>query len=432
MTLFKTSFFSALAVLVKLATSLYLSKVLAIYVGPAGYGVIGQFQSLVSMVITFASGATNTGVTKYTAEYETDPVRQHAVWATAATIGLLGAIVFGCALILLREPLSRWILDSPAHSDVVIWLALSLGLVVMNGLMLAILTGRKAVRQLVAANIVGSLISAAVATVLVTAQGLWGALVALAVSQAIACGFTAWMFQRVCKVRWRDLIGTIDPAIAKALGGFVLMAATTAVVAPIGQIVIRDQLAVSLGWENAGLWQALLKISETHLLLFTATLSFYLLPRFSEIRLGNELQSEVLSGYLFVVPLVAISGLMIYFFRESLVEILLTEDFLPLTKVLGLQLIGDALKICSWVMSFTMVSHARTRAFVVTEVLFTAIYVLATVVLARYYGLAGTAVAYSVTYLIYWATMYWLFRGLVARLRREELASLEPTGPREV
>ena len=68
MTLLGTSFFSALAVLTKLATSLYLNKILAVYVGPAGYGVIGQFQSLVSMVTTFASGAVNTGVTKYTAE----------------------------------------------------------------------------------------------------------------------------------------------------------------------------------------------------------------------------------------------------------------------------------------------------------------------------------------------------------------------------
>ena len=69
MTLLGTSVLSALAVLAKLATSLFLSKVLAVYVGPAGYGIIGQFQSLISMVTTFASGATSNGVTKFTAEW---------------------------------------------------------------------------------------------------------------------------------------------------------------------------------------------------------------------------------------------------------------------------------------------------------------------------------------------------------------------------
>ena len=423
MTLFRTSFLSALAVLAKLATSLFLNKVLAVYVGPAGYGVIGQFQSLVSMVTTFASGATNAGVTKYTAEYATEPARQRAVWTTAATMGLLGALVFGFGLILARKSLSRWLLGSSEQSDVLVWLALALGLLVMNGLMLAILTGRKAVRELVAANIVGSVTGAFVATALVMTQGLWGALVALAVSQAVACGFTAWIFHRVCHVRWRELVGKMDPAIAKSLGGFALMAATTALVAPVGQMIIRDQIAANLGWRNAGLWQALWKISETHLLLLTSTLSVYFLPRFSEIRSGQELRNEVLKGYLFVVPMVAASGLALYYFRDTLIRVFLSADFLPLAQVLGFQLVGDALKICSWVMSFTMVSHARTSAFVVTEVLFTAIFVVATVFLSHHYGLTGAAIAYAATYLLYWGTMYWLFEGLVARLRREEASA---------
>jgi PST family polysaccharide transporter len=417
MTLFRTSVLSALAVLTKLATSLFLNKVLAIYVGTAGYGVIGQFQSLIAMVTTFASGATNSGVTKYTAEYAANLELQRAVWRTAAMMGLLGALVFGLVLILVRKPLSLWLLGSEVHSDVLVWLALVLGLLVMNGLMLAIMNGRKAVREFVAANIVGSVVSAIVATGLVATSGLWGALVALATSQAVACGFTAWLFHRVCHVRWRELFGKIDPVIAKSLGGFALMAATTALVAPVGQMIIRDQIASNLGWDSAGLWQALWKISETHLLLLTSTLSVYFLPRFSEINSGQELRREVMKGYLFVLPMVAASGLILYNFRDTLIRVLLSAEFMPLAQVLGLQLLGDALKISSWVMSFTMVSHARTRAFVVTEILFTAIFVIATVLLSKYYGLAGSAIAYAGTYFIYWIVMYWLFKGLIRRLQ---------------
>src|ERR1019366_2836551 len=96
-----------------------------------------------------------------------------------------------------------------------------------------------------------------------------------------------------------------------------------------------------------------------------------------------------------------------------------------------LQLIGDALKISSWVMSLTMVSHARTRVFVISEILFSAIYVIATVVLSRHFGLAGAAVAYGATYLVYWGAMYWLFLGLVERLRRAEAGTLPPALPQD-
>ena len=89
MNLMRTSMLSALAVLTKLATSVFLNKILAVYVGPTGYGVIGQLQSLISIATTFASGAVNTGVTKYTAEHAGDAPRQRAVWRTAAALGLM-------------------------------------------------------------------------------------------------------------------------------------------------------------------------------------------------------------------------------------------------------------------------------------------------------------------------------------------------------
>ncbi|MGE4416327.1 MAG: O-antigen translocase, partial [Marinobacterium sp.] len=80
MTLIKTSLLNGIAVVIKMLTLLGLNKILAIYVGPAGYAALGQFQNAVQMITTLASGAINTGVTKYTAEYHEDEAKQHAVW----------------------------------------------------------------------------------------------------------------------------------------------------------------------------------------------------------------------------------------------------------------------------------------------------------------------------------------------------------------
>ena len=67
MTLIRTSLLNGIAVVIKMLTLLSINKVLAIYVGPVGYAALGQFQNAVQMITTFASGAINTGVTKYTA-----------------------------------------------------------------------------------------------------------------------------------------------------------------------------------------------------------------------------------------------------------------------------------------------------------------------------------------------------------------------------
>jgi PST family polysaccharide transporter len=64
MNLVKTSLLNGIAVAIKVASALVLNKILAVYVGPAGYAVIGQFQNAVSIVVNLAGGAVATGVTK--------------------------------------------------------------------------------------------------------------------------------------------------------------------------------------------------------------------------------------------------------------------------------------------------------------------------------------------------------------------------------
>lgn len=415
MNLVKTSLLNGLAVITKLGTTLVLNKVLAVYVGPTGYAVIGQFQNLVAMVGTLASGGISTGVTKYTAEYHADPAQQLRVWRTAVMLGLGGSLTAAGLLVWGREPFSRWTLGDAALSDVMLWLAASVVLLVLNGLMLAILNGRKAVRAYVAATICGSLLTAASATALVLAFQLKGALVALAVSQALAFCATAWLFHRECRVSWRQLVGRIDRATARRLGGFAVMGVTSAVVVPLSLMLVREGLARQLGWHQAGLWQALWKISETHLMLITTTLSLYFLPRFSEIGNGPELQREVLKGYRLVLPLVTASALLIYLLRDVLIRALLTAEFLPLADVLGWQLLGDVLKVCSWVVGYTLVSHARVRTFVVTEVAFSGLFAALTLLGAALDGLRGASAAYALTYLLHGAVMVLLFHQLVRR-----------------
>lgn len=417
MNLVGTSLFSGLAVLTKLATSLVLNKVLATYVGPTGYAVIGQFQNLISLIGTFAGGAINNGVVKFTAEHAGDLPHQRAIWRTAVTSSLMVAALCSVGLIAFSGPLARWSFGDTAFDTVFLWLAAALPLLVLNGILLAILNGRKTVRAFVVCNIAGSIVSAITATTLVLLAGLYGALTALAISQAVACVITAWILFKTVPLRLRDVIGRVDPSIARGLAGFALMAATSALVAPLTQILIRDQLASSFSWNVAGLWQALTKISELHLLLLTTTLSIYFLPRLAEIKDAEQLQREVSKGMRFVVPLVMTSALCIYMLRQHLVAGLLTREFLPLSEAMGLQLVGDVLKMGSWVLAFTMISHSRTRLFIVTEIIFGGLLAGLSIGLSKPWGLMGTAAGYALTYLIYWITMQIYYRKLVSELR---------------
>lgn len=143
MTLIKTSLLNGIAVIIKMLTLLGLNKILAVYVGPSGYAALGQFQNAIQMITTFASGALNTGVTKYTAEYHQDEARQHTLWRTAGSIALIGSLTTAVLVTIFNESLASWFLNDESLGSVFIWFAVTLVLFVFNTLLLAILNGKR-------------------------------------------------------------------------------------------------------------------------------------------------------------------------------------------------------------------------------------------------------------------------------------------------
>ncbi len=154
MSLVKTSLLNGIAVVVKVASALVLNKILAVYVGPAGYAIIGQFQNAVSIVVSLAGGLVSTGVTKATAEHYDNEARQHAVWQTAIRFSLIASLLAGGIVLALGDWLAMWLLLSKEMSSVFTWLALALPAMAANNLLLAIVNGKKEVGIYVIANII--------------------------------------------------------------------------------------------------------------------------------------------------------------------------------------------------------------------------------------------------------------------------------------
>jgi PST family polysaccharide transporter len=405
MTFIKTSLLNGVAVVVRMLTLLCINKILAIYVGPAGYAALGQFQNAVQMITTFASGAINAGVTKYTAEYHEDEQQQHTVWRTAGSISVFGAIVTGVIVAIFNERLSLLFLGDDTFGGVFIWFAATLVLFVLNTLLLAVLNGKKEIVRYVVSNIAGSLFALAVTTYMAVNWGVYGALVALAVYQSISFFVTLVLCCRAPWFKVQYFIGRIDPKVARNLAKYTAMSLTSVACVPLSQILVRNHLGQSFGWEAAGYWEALTRLSGAYLMLITTTLSVYYLPRFSELKHPTELRAEIKNGYKIILPLTVIGALIIYMFRDLVVKLLFTPEFLPMTDLFAWQMVGDTLKIGSWVLAYLMLGKAMFKLFMVTELIFAATFVAFSWFFTDIFGLEGVTMAYAVNYAIYWIVM---------------------------
>lgn len=412
MTLVRTSLLNGVAVVVKLATALVLNKILAVYVGPAGYAIIGQFQNVVAILVNLAGGLVATGVTKSTAQHFDDEVKQHLVWQTAIRFSLIASLFAGLILLIVGGPLSEWLLHRSDMGGIFFWLALTLPAMAANNLLLAIVNGKKEVGVYVAANIIGSIVSLLMIGSLGYWFGLFGALLAFTISPAVVLITTAALVAKRAWFQSRFLWGKMEVSSTRELSGFAMMGITSALAVPVSHILIRDHLATILGLSATGFWQASWKISEIYLMLVTTTLSVYYLPRIAEIRTVPELKIEIIKVYRFVMPIVLIGALSIYLLRDFIIRTLFTEDFAPMRELFAWQLIGDVIKIGSFVLAYIMLGRAMVRVYVISEIIFSALFFAFVVVFVKIWGLQGAAIAYSFNYLL-----YWIFA--VAMVRRE-------------
>ena len=188
------------------------------------------------------------------------------------------------------------------------------------------------------------------------------------------------------------------------------MGVTSAIMVPLSLLLIRNFLIKEVSSEAAGYWEGVTRISSNYLMMITATLAIYYLPKLSETHNTKELRNEIWKGYKIIMPLVILGAVAVYIFRMFVIHLLFSHQFGPMEPLFLFQLVGDILKIASWLLAFLMLAKAMARMYIITEILFNLTYVLLTYFFVHFYGLIGVTYAYAANYLIYLLSCYLLLR----------------------
>lgn len=254
--------------------------------------------------------------------------------------------------------------------------------------------------------------------ILVSYFGLYGALIAFIINPAVVLLATGWLATRCGWFKFTYIWGAMDKSALTDLAGFGLMGLVSALSGPIVFILIRDYLTNSFGLAAAGYWQATTKISDTYLMLVISTLSVYYLPRLAEIRKHDELRAEIVKVYSVIMPIVVLSAASIFLLRDFVIHTLFTPDFMAMRELMPWQLLGDTIKIGAWILSFVLAGRSMVKPFIVTEVLFSGLYFLLTLMFTHFWGLEGVVMAYTVNYGLYWLCMGYLVNSELHSMQR--------------
>jgi PST family polysaccharide transporter len=409
LTLIKTSVLTALSTVIKVFAGFIINKVIALYVGPSGLAVVGQLQNFMSIITTFANGATTQGIIKYTAEYQTIEQKQK-IFSTSIVVSLICSFVLSIGLLLFSEELSQLVLKEATYSSVFIVFGFTLVLFALNTVLMSILNGQKEIKKYIAVNIVSSLFSLFLTYFLIMQFNLIGALYALVVNQSVIFFVTLAFVIKSQWFKWEYFKGGIDKQSLIKLSKFSLMAITSALTVPVSHLIVRNYIGENLGWEDAGYWQGIWYISSMYLMVVTTSLGIYYLPRLSEIHNDDELKKEIISGYKIIMPIVTVLALSIYLLRDYVILIAFSDKFHPMADLFLWQMIGDVVKIASWLLGYVLLAKAMTKLFIYTEIAFSILFVVFAIFFINSFGLVGITYAFSLNYVLHLFVMIYIFR----------------------
>jgi O-antigen/teichoic acid export membrane protein len=401
----KTAVLSFIATATKMLAGIVINKAIAIYIGPAGLALIGQFQNFCQLALTAGQGAINSGVTKYVAEYGRDSRRLSILFSTASKISITASVIVGAVIIISAHHASLHFLKSANYDYIFIIFGFTLILFVINNLLLSILNGLKEIKTWAMINIVQSIYSLIFTTSLIVFLGLNGAMIALVTNQSVIFFIILWMLRKHPYIKIANFTSSFNKLEAKKLGGFALMAITSAVTVPMSQLIVRNYIGATLGWDNAGYWQAIWYISTMYLSLVTTILGIYYLPRLSEIVHKSELRRELLNAYKNIMPIAIVISILIFLLRDWIVSLLFNEHFIAVRELFLWQLAGDLIKIAAWLIAYLMVAKAMIKTFIVTEILFAGSFVLLSIYCVNEYGLVGMSYSFALNCLLYLLTI---------------------------
>ena len=408
MNLIRTSVYSSISATLRIISAFIVNKLVAVYIGPAGLTVIGNLQNAINILLGLSTCAINSGVVKYTAEFTGEPDQLKSLFSTSFRIILISSSLVGLISILFAPYIAIQILHQVQYAYLFVLFGVTVFLYAFNVLILAILNGRKEISRFTLANIMSGILSLLITSGLIYCKHLTGALISVVVTQST---FFFLSFYFISRCNWFSVsifFGKASKEVANKLFRYTAMGITSAIAGPLSLLFIRNHIVKNVSMEGAGYWEGISRISSVYLMMVTSSLAIYYLPKLSETQGNREVRNEIGNGYKIIMPIVVGMSIVIYILRYFIIRILFTAQFGPMEELFLFQLIGDIIKVASWLLAFLMLAKAMAKIYIITEIIFSFTYFLLSVFFINHFGLKGVTYAYTINYSLYFFTCYFI------------------------
>tara|TARA_R110002050_G_scaffold57423_3_gene128976 strand:+ start:114479 stop:115735 length:1257 start_codon:yes stop_codon:yes gene_type:complete len=371
-----TFFLTSLQTAVRIISAIVLNKIIAIYVGPAGLAIIGQFNNFAGIVTGLASGSTQTGIVKKVAESDSKDNRRK-IYSNALLIMVTLSLPSSMGVYFFSESIAELVFYDKSYSGIVQFSAISIIFYCLNMYLLAVLNGLREIPLLTCLNVSLSIVALVIVSILTGDFGTKGAIIGIMAAQIIVFTlFSAYIWRKYGRELFiisKQLIETTTIKVLLKFGGVTLV---SGVLSSITLLLVRTMIIDASSLDMAGVWEAASKVAVNFNMLFSIPLVMHYLPKFAQLADFGKIGKEIRTIVFIVVAIAFAIIFIIQYFSYELIVLLFSEEFSSAASILSLVLAAEVFRIIGGLYLASFMANQIFLKPIIVDVVFSTSYVM--------------------------------------------------------
>ena len=382
------------------------TKIMAAVGGPAAVATLVTLQQLRQTAVVGATGNGQTALVRGSSALR--GIEQTEYVRSVAFVFAVATVLMATGMIAWPREIGAWAGISPAASGLVTWLALPVILTSVLVFLSALLNTLGGIGRLAVLSVVGSaaMFAGAWPTAQAFARGRGEALVALLIFSAavsVAAVLAGVMAFRDPLRVWLWGPGRWWSAREASRFGAMSVAMLVSGLAASGTLLmVRGHITLTQGLTVTGQFDAAWGLSMNQVTLVLSSLQTYYLPAVARSRGAAERDAHI-SSVLTVAALAAAGAIaVIAALKPSLIALFYSSAFRPAASYLRWTLLGDYLKVTSWILSIPILAAADMKMFLAADLVAYGVFAGVAAALAPAVSAAsGAAMAFVAMYAVH-------------------------------
>ena len=403
---------NSISVIVSFFLGIASTKIVSVFMGTSGMALLGSFKNFTSMFKSMSTLGINNLVVKLVVENKGDKKELSIIYSTFFWLFLIISLFLGCAVLVFSEFISEFLFLNNKYIIPIQFFGLLLPLVVINTFWMAIYNGLEEFKKIVFIQIISNILVFGLTAFLIWKQNIFGGLLSVALSEMLFVVVTFLFVRRDKSYFQFDLQRIINKKYFDAILKFSSMAFLSAFIVPMTLMLIRNRIVNQYSIDEAGIWDAVNRLSSFYMMIFSSGLFLYYMPKLASLKTDDEFKQELMSYFKIFVPLFVIMLVVVFLLKEVIVDLAFTAEFSRIKGVLIWQLLGDLLRIMTLAFGYQIVAKAMIKKYFIIEITFNLLYLLLSYYLVRISSFEGALQAYFFANLLLFVLILWMFRKL--------------------